>query len=173
MRYAEQSWLSESSLKLLTWKRFFKLYAEEISLAMVNKPFMEHKRVGQLCFKINHPDFKSSHKWMSALHAEKLKSLHELESCPKWREWGVCACPCTCICHSAIHTVFFISSESYFHQACLPCCFISFSRCLVKFFIYLFIFNLDVCQMLRHGIAMWESSSSWWLFRSFGAKVLI
>jgi len=29
------SWLSESSLKLLCWKCFFKLYAEEMSLAMV------------------------------------------------------------------------------------------------------------------------------------------
>lgn len=52
-RYAEQSWLSALSLKLLGWKRFFKLSAEEISLAVVNKPFTGGERVGQLSFKIN------------------------------------------------------------------------------------------------------------------------
>lgn len=34
----------------------------------------------------------------------------------------MCVHACTCICHSAIHTIFSISSESYFHQARLPCC---------------------------------------------------
>lgn len=45
--------------------------------------------------------------------------------------------------------------------------FISFSRYLVNFYFFYFLFlffcNLDICQMLQHSNTMWESSSSWCL----------
>lgn len=77
---------------------------------------------------------------------------------------GVCVHVCTCSCHSAIHRVFSLSLESYFHQAHLLCCpqdtverFHQLFKMLSKILSCLGFF-LDACEILQHGAPMWESS---------------
>lgn len=110
------------NLKLPGWKWFFKLHAEESSLAMVNAPFMSGERVGQLHLK-NQP-FLWSSCWSHTDSPSWLPILPGMGvCCPRWRSegaWGsVCMHAHVCV---TVQSILFSPSQSHFYQACLPCC---------------------------------------------------